>query len=168
RASAGGAVRRDDPSDPVRGAAGPGRPPHRRRAGRGAGAVPGRTGGAGRLAQLAPPAPSPRLTGGRGELRHPPVTYARVGGLGQGDGSRSGPAPGVTAPRIRGPVASVQLGTVPGSPCQVSHPSTANAYASLGSTGNPSASVVDSSAPTSARRRRSAAISPVLCTPPPE
>ncbi len=66
RASAGGAVRRDDPSDPVRGAAGPGRPPHRRRAGGGAGAVPGRTGGAGRLAQLAPPAPSPRVTGGRG------------------------------------------------------------------------------------------------------
>ncbi len=43
----------------------------------------------------------------------------------------------VTLPRTTARAAPVALGMLPGSPCQVSHPSSANAAASLASTGKP-------------------------------
>ena len=87
-------------------------------------------------------------------------------GAGRGSGSRSGPAPGVKAPRMRGPVAPVALGTEAGRPCAPSQPRRAMSTASFSSAPRPSASVVRTGTPDSP------AASPDmitgLCAPPPE
>ncbi len=88
------------------------------------------------------------------------------GGRARGSGSRSGPAPGTIAPRMRAARAPVQPGTTEESPCTVCHPMRAKAMASFASVGAPSS--VDGLTVTPGSRSRSIAIKVGLAQPPPE
>ena len=96
-----------------------------------------------------------------------PLRRSDRGATVSGSGSRSGPAPGVMAPRTRASRAPVQPGIAPGSPCAVCQPMSAKQIASLVSVGAPN-SLVSRHADARAGARASIAIRVGLSQPPPE